>query len=48
MHNFIIRRAQESDLPTLGKLGTLLAQTHFDFDSRRFRLGGAASPGGYA
>jgi ribosomal protein S18 acetylase RimI-like enzyme len=48
MHNFIIRRAQESDLSTLGKLGTLLAQTHFDFDSRRFRLAGAASPEGYA
>jgi len=47
MHN-LIRRAQETDLPTLGKLGTLLAQTHFDFDSRRFRLGAAASPEGYA
>ena len=31
-----VRRARPADAPTLGKLGTLLVRTHFDFDPKRF------------
>jgi ribosomal protein S18 acetylase RimI-like enzyme len=48
MHNFVIRRAKESDLSALGRLGVLLAQTHLAFDRQRFELAAAASEDGYA
>lgn len=47
MHNFVIRRARESDLPALGRLGVLLAETHLSFDRQRFELAAAASEEGY-
>jgi ribosomal protein S18 acetylase RimI-like enzyme len=48
MHNFVVRRARESDLPALGRLGVLLAETHLAFDRQRFELAAAASEEGYA
>jgi ribosomal protein S18 acetylase RimI-like enzyme len=44
----IIRRATESDLPTLGRLGALLMRTHFEFDSKRFLDPGTHPEEGYA
>jgi len=31
-----IRRASRDDVPVLGRLGKLMVQTHYDFDSKRF------------
>lgn len=32
----VIRRATGADVPSLGRLGALLVQEHYDFDRRRF------------
>jgi ribosomal protein S18 acetylase RimI-like enzyme len=47
-NDIAIRRAGESDLPTLGRLGALLMQTHYAFDSQRFMAPGANADEGYA
>lgn len=44
----IIRRATPADLPTIGRLGALLIQEHYDFDSRRFLPARPGTPEGYA
>src|SRR5215510_13454721 len=36
MNDIRVRRAIESDLPTLGRLGALLLRTHYAFDPQRF------------
>jgi ribosomal protein S18 acetylase RimI-like enzyme len=36
MNDILIRPAHESDLPTLGRLGALLLETHYHFDEKRF------------
>jgi ribosomal protein S18 acetylase RimI-like enzyme len=36
MSDPLIRPATAADVPTLGRLGALLVQEHYDFDSRRF------------
>ena len=43
-----IRPATSADLPTLGRLGALLVQTHHDFDPRRFIPATPQTPAGYA
>jgi ribosomal protein S18 acetylase RimI-like enzyme len=43
-----IRPATRRDLPTLGRLGALLLETHHKFDSRRFMAPGEGSDRGYA
>jgi len=43
-----IRRADERDLPTLGRLGARLLRTHHAFDAARFMAPGADPEGGYA
>src|SRR6266498_2372476 len=48
MDDIVIRRATESDLPTLGRLGALLMQTHYAFDQQRFMVPGANAAAGYA
>ncbi len=45
---FAIRRATEADLPTLGRLGALLVQTHHDFDPKRFIAATPRTEKGYA
>ena len=47
MDKIVIRRATESDLPTLGRLGALLVQTHYDFDKQRFMAPGTNPAEGY-
>jgi ribosomal protein S18 acetylase RimI-like enzyme len=47
MDNTIIRRAQESDLPTLGRLGASLMRAHFAFDPQRFMSPGENPEKGY-
>ena len=32
----VVRRATRDDLPSIGRLGALLVETHHEFDSRRF------------
>lgn len=44
----IIRPAQRSDLPVLGRLGTLLVRLHHEFDPQRFLAPALASEQGYA
>jgi ribosomal protein S18 acetylase RimI-like enzyme len=44
----VIRRAAASDLPTLGRLGTMLVQQHHDFDPRRFLAASGRTPEHYA
>ncbi len=44
----IIRRATSADLPSLGKLGTLLVQEHHDFDPQRFLAASNRTPDRYA
>lgn len=46
--SFIIRRAAEADLSTLGRLGGLLLRTHFDFDRQRFMAPVGNPEAGYA
>jgi ribosomal protein S18 acetylase RimI-like enzyme len=36
MQDIVIRRAQQSDAPALGRLGALLVETHYAFDQKRF------------
>ena len=42
-----IRRAEQHDLPALGRLGAMLMRTHYDFDSRRFLSTGESAEQGY-
>src|SRR5262245_180099 len=44
----VVRRARSSDLPTLGRLGALLIETHHDFDGLRFIAPSPESPRRYA
>jgi len=48
MDNILVRRATESDLPALGRLGALLMQTHFAFDRQRFMAPRRDSEEGYS
>ncbi len=43
-----IRRATESDLPTLGRLGAHLMRVHHAFDRARFMAPGSSPERGYA
>jgi len=36
MDEIVIRLAKDSDLPSLGRLGALLLETHYHFDEKRF------------
>ena len=45
---FVIRRADDRDLPELGRLGALLLRTHHDFDRQRFLAPRPDSEQGYA
>jgi GNAT superfamily N-acetyltransferase len=42
-----IRRAEERDLPVLGRLGAQLVRTHHDFDPLRFMAPGPSIEEGY-
>ena len=44
----LVRRAQTSDLPSLGKLGALLVEAHHEFDPRRFLAATRGTAAGYA
>ena len=44
----IVRRATVADLPTVGRLGALLVEEHYDFDSLRFLPASDRTPAGYA
>jgi GNAT superfamily N-acetyltransferase len=44
----IIRRAEERDLPALGRLGAMLVRGHHDFDAARFMAPGPSIEEGYA
>lgn len=44
----IIRRARQSDLPALGRLGATLLRTHHAFDRARFMAPGDDPESGYA
>jgi ribosomal protein S18 acetylase RimI-like enzyme len=48
MDDIVIRRATESDLPVLGRLGALLMQTHYAFDKQRFMAPGPNPAEGYS
>ena len=48
MSDITIRRATQSDLPALGRMGALLMRTHFAFDQKRFLEPGANAEEGYA
>jgi GNAT superfamily N-acetyltransferase len=48
MENIVIRPATESDAPSLGRLGALLLETHYDFDQNRFMAPHANTAEGYA
>lgn len=43
-----IRRAEERDVPALGRLGAALMRAHYAFDDRRFLPPGDAPESGYA
>jgi ribosomal protein S18 acetylase RimI-like enzyme len=45
---FLIRKAEPQDLPSLGRLGALLVQTHYAFDRKRFLAPGKGTERGYA
>ena len=47
MDHTIIRTAEESDLPVLGRLGASLLRAHFDFDPLRFMPPGENPEKGY-
>lgn len=47
MDDVVVRRATESDLPTLGCLGALLMHTHYAFDPQRFMAPGTNPEEGY-
>jgi ribosomal protein S18 acetylase RimI-like enzyme len=44
----IVRRATTTDLPSIGRLGALLVEEHYHFDSRRFLAARSGTPAGYA
>jgi GNAT superfamily N-acetyltransferase len=44
----IVRKAERRDLPSLGRLGVMLMQTHYDFDRQRFLAPAPGSEAGYA
>ena len=48
MNDTVIRLANESDLPALGRLGALLLETHYRFDEQRFMAPRTNSAEGYA
>jgi ribosomal protein S18 acetylase RimI-like enzyme len=48
MDEIVIRRAEQSDLPCLGRLGALLMETHYAFDQQRFMAPRTSSAQGYA
>jgi len=48
MSDIVIRPAEPSDLPALGRLGALLMRTHYDFDRKRFLDPGTHPEDGYA
>ncbi len=47
MSELLIRRAQEADLPALGRLGALLLRAHHGFDPLRFMAPGTNPEDGY-
>jgi ribosomal protein S18 acetylase RimI-like enzyme len=44
----IVRRATPADLPSIGRLGALLVEEHYDFDPQRFLAARPGTPAGYA
>jgi ribosomal protein S18 acetylase RimI-like enzyme len=48
MDDVIIRLANESDIPSLGRLGAQLMETHYAFDQKRFMAPGANAAEGYS
>ena len=48
MNDIVVRLANESDLPVLGRLGALLLETHYRFDEKRFMAPRSNSADGYA
>jgi ribosomal protein S18 acetylase RimI-like enzyme len=48
MDEISIRPAIDADIPTLGRLGALLLETHYRFDEKRFMAPRANSAEGYA
>lgn len=44
----LIRRATVADLESLGRLGALLVQEHYEFDAHRFFAATPETPAGYA
>ena len=48
MEEIVIRLAQDSDSPSLGRLGALLLETHYHFDQKRFMAPHPNSAEGYA
>jgi GNAT superfamily N-acetyltransferase len=48
MDEIVIRLANDSDAPSLGRLGALLLETHYGFDQKRFMEPHANSAEGYA
>jgi ribosomal protein S18 acetylase RimI-like enzyme len=48
MDEIVIRLANESDVPSLGRLGAVLLETHYRFDEKRFMAPGSNSAEGYA
>lgn len=47
MSGAVIRRAQQSDVEALGRLGALLLRTHYAFDPQRFIAPGDNPEAGY-
>jgi ribosomal protein S18 acetylase RimI-like enzyme len=48
MNDVAIRRATETDLPALGRLGGQLMRVHYAFDRQRFMSPGSDPESGYA
>ena len=44
----LIRKAERRDLPSLGRLGVMLMETHYAFDRQRFIAPASGSESGYA
>lgn len=44
----MIRKAERRDLPSLGRLGAMLMETHYAFDRQRFLEPGPGAERGYA
>jgi ribosomal protein S18 acetylase RimI-like enzyme len=44
----IVRHATPADLPTIGRLGALLVEEHYDFDPQRFLAARPGTRAGYA